>query len=260
MGENFTTFEGYCNAEHILDSGQRVGVQKTALLKIRWMFDKEQSQVTHVRFCDLTVTNLKTGTLVSTKTGQSPDLPIGLLSPLEEIKGRLQGAVWMIDENKLPADQMRVYTDYRIEGVAVALSNGKEISRTKFKIFLMRDYKSIPTSLLDDVENWTVGPSALISKDGTPTVGLRDTMYDRKLGRILTVFNHGNLSIANGEIVFEELPNLREVYYLEKIDEKYKWVNGNLKRFWEYKKCPVDPLPYEYKTIYERGFTNKSFR
>jgi hypothetical protein len=254
MGDDFTTFKGYCNAEHMLDSGQRVGVLKTTILHIRWMLEKEQSQVTHVRFCDLTVTNLKSGKPVAKETVNSQDIPMRLLSPIGDIEGRLQGAVWIIDKNELPVNNMREFVDYRVSGIAVELSGKKEVNRKNFNIFLMRDYKSVQSSSLKDVENWTVGPSALISKDSTPMVYLRDTMYDSKLGRILTIYNYGNLSITNGEIVFDEIPDRREVFYLEMINEEYKRVNGSLKRFWEYKKQSVDPLPYGYKTIYERGF------
>ncbi len=257
MGDNLIIFEGYCNAEHKLASGQRVGVVKTTILNISWMLEKEQSQVTHVRFCDLSVTNLKTGIHVSMEKVNSPDIPIGQLSPLEDIEGRLKGAAWIINENELPVSKMGEFVDYRVSGIAVELSDNKEMNKKKFEIFLMRDYKSIPASIFKDVENWTVGPAALISKDDTKVVSLRDTMYESKVGRILTIYNHCNLSIKNGEIVLDEISDRREVFYLEMINEEYKWVDGNLERFWEYKKQHFDPLPFAYKTIYERGFKNK---
>ncbi len=86
-----------------------------------------------LRYCKNNADALKLrvpGSPVTAKADLSPDLPTGLLSPLEEIKERLRGAVWMMDENTLPADQMRVYTDYSIEAIAVACpAAGKSVER-----------------------------------------------------------------------------------------------------------------------------------
>ena len=257
MGDNFITYKGYCKSEHEFDSGRRVGIYKTSILDIRFMFGKEQSEVTHVRFCDLEVTNLKTGKAVNAEKINSPDIPVRLLSPLDDYEGRLNGAVWKIDQNEAPVNQMREFVDYRLSGIAVELSGKNEKSRKRFEILLMRDYKSIPSSTLKGVENWTVGPAALISKDSTPLVLLEDSTYDRKLEQILTIKNYGKLSVANGQIVFEELPDQREAYYDTKINEEYKWVKDELKRFWDYERHDVDNHPYAYKTIYQRGYSNE---
>lgn len=257
MGGEFITYKGYCKAEHEFDSGRRVGVYKPGMLKIRWMLGKEQSEVSHVRFCDIVVTNLKTEQPINTEKINSPDIPIRLLSPLDDYEGRLNGAAWKIDKNEVPVNQMREFVDYRISGIAIELSGKNETNRKKFEILLMRDYKSIPASTLKGVENWTVGPAALISKNSTQVVLLEDSMYDRKLARILTIKNYGKLKIENGEIIFDEIVSQREVYYNIMINEEYKEVDGILKRFWDYKKHDVDNRPYAFKTIYQRGYSDK---
>jgi hypothetical protein len=257
MGDDAITYKGYCRAEHKLVSGQRVGISKTSILRIRWMLEKEQSQVTHVRFFDLVVTNLKNGRAVTQEKVNSPDIPIHKLSPLDDFDGRLNGVVWTLDKNEAPVNQMQEFVDYRVSGIAVELSGKKEMNRKKFEIFLMRDYKSVPAATLKGVDNWTVGPYKMISKDSTQVVLMKDSAYDRRLERILTIKNYGKRSIANGEIVFDELVDQREVYYNIMIDEEYKWVNGKLKRFWDYKRQDVDNRPYAYKTIYQRGYSDK---
>ena len=257
MADDVITYRGYCKAEHEFDSGRRVGITKTSMLRIRWMLEKNRSQITHVRFCDLVVTNLKTGSAVNKEKIFSPDMPIRLLSPLDDYEGRLNGVVWKIDKNEAPAKQMREYVDYRVSGIAVELMDMKEITRKKFEIFLMRNYKSVPAAAIEGVDNWTVGPCAMISKDSTPVVLLEDSTYDRNLGQILTIKNYGKLSFADGEIVFDELVDKREVYYNIMINEEYKEVDGILRRFWDYKRQDVDNRPYAYKTIYQRGYSDK---
>ena len=257
MKNNSITYKGYCKSEHEFDSGRRVGVYKTSIFDIRFMLGKEQSEVTHVKFCDLVVTNLKTGRALNTEKISSPDIPISQLSPLVDYEGRLNGAAWKLDKNEAPVNQMREFVDYRISGVAVELSDNNETNRQKFEILLMRDYKSIPSSTLKGVENWTVGAAALISKDSSPVALLEDSIYDRKLGQILTIKNYGKLSVANGQIVFEELVDRREAYYNVMINEEYKWVDGELERFWDYERHDVDNQPYAYKTIYQRGYSDE---
>jgi hypothetical protein len=256
MADDVITYKGYCKAEHEFDSGRRVGITKTGILRIRWMLENNRSQITHVRFCDLVVTNLKTGSAVNKEKIYSPDIPIGLLSPLADYEGRLDGVVWKIDKNEAPVKQMQEFVDFRVSGIAVELIDKKEINRKKFEIFLMRDYKSVPAAALEGVDNWTVGPYAMISKDGTPVVLLEDSTYDRRLGKILTIKNYGEQSIANGQIVFDELVDQREVYYNIMINEEYKEVDGILKRFWDYKRQDVDNRPYAFKTIYQRGYSD----
>jgi hypothetical protein len=257
MADDFIAYKGYCKAEHEFDSGRRVGITKTSILRIRWMLEDNRSQITHVRFCDLVVTNLKTGSAVNKEKIFSPDMPIGLLSPLADYEGRLDGVVWKIDKNEAPVKQMQEFVDFRVSGIAVELIDKKEINRKKFEIFLMRDYKSVPAAALEGVDNWTVGPYAMISKDGTPVVLLEDSTYDRNLGQILTTKNYGKLRIADGDIVFDEIVDKREVYYNIMIDEEYKEVDGILRRFWDYKRKNVDSRPYAYKTIYQRGYSDK---
>jgi hypothetical protein len=257
MADDFITYKGYCKAEHEFDSGRRVGITKTSILRIRWMLEKNRSQITHVRFCDLVVTNLKTGSAVNKQKIFSPDIPIRLLSPLDDYEGRLNGVVWKIDKNEAPVKQMREFVDFRVSGIAIELIDKKEMSRKKFEIFLMRDYKSVPAAALEGVDNWTVGPYAMISKDSTPVVLLEDSTYDRNLGRILTIKNYGKLTIADGEIVFDEMVDKREVYYNIMIDEEYKEVDGILRRSWDYKRQNVDNRFYAYLTIYQRGYSDK---
>lgn len=44
------------------------------------------------------------------------------------------------------------------------------------------------------------------------------------------------------------------------IKAEYKWFNGSLERFTDYKKQHVDPIPYGYKSICQRGFSNEKHR
>jgi len=205
---------------------------------------------------DLSVVNLKSGKPVSSIKVSSPEIRINQLSSLADSQERL-GGVWIIEENELPVKRMNDFVDYQINGTVVEFQKKKKINQNKFSIFLMRDYKSVPAADLKYIDNWTVGPSTLLSQEDDSVVQLRDGIYDNGFGRILTIINRGKLSIFNGELVFDEDPDSIDVFYREKINEEYKWVDGKLKRFWEYKKKHVDPSPYFYKTIYERGFSSK---
>ena len=257
MGDERIKFQGYCKTECALANGQRVGVTKTSELRLKWFPAKDQSKVTHVQFRDLEVSSISSGKPVTEKLSSSP-IAVRAISSLVTPDGRMSGAPWTLGKDEQPTMFMQEFVDYRIRGVAVELdASGTALRETKFEVFLMRDYKSIPAAQLEGVTNWTIGPSVLLLEHGKPVAQLRDTTYSRRLGRILNVVNVGRLQLQNGEITFDELDEQREVYFIETVNERYEKTDGRLKRVWDNEKRKVDPSPFGYRDIYRRGYQPK---
>lgn len=252
--DEYVTFKGYSKTEHQLITGEIVGVSMTSELRLWWFLKKEKSNVvSHVKFSNLNVINLTTGDSTAQKTTSSKNIIINKVYSLKKSSTSLLGATWRINKKDLFINKNVEFSDFKITGVAIELKGNTIINRTNFTVFLMRDYKSILSSDISS-SNWTVGPSVLFSEDGTMKVSIRDTLYSKSQDRILTTFNYGSISIENGELVFKENIEKIEVFYNKKTNEKYKRINGKLKRHWEYERINVDPAPYKYRTIHEKGF------
>jgi len=228
--------------------------------------------VSRGQFSDVEVINLKTGELAGEK----------IASPLLNFKGQnitiydefvggshstndawpenYDTAGWSLSENKNNIiNGIQDYVDYQVNGVVTLFNDsGQVVSSDNFETYLMRDYKEAKSNINPDdfTSTLLIGPGDLFNESGSDIYKLTDWQVGGFSGSVYITY-YGTIDIQNGELVFSEIDEKREVYSVETSEDEYEWIDDDLVRVWETKRIDEDPRDYEYESIYERrGYTD----
>jgi hypothetical protein len=270
----YHVFSGYCKTEHELSSERRIYVwtpgesrlsssPRNTLspflnphdgLHITWMIHKSVPAITQVKIINIQVINLSTGKALFDSPFSIPITPLQhkLTHSLVDTASIYRWATWTVEYSESLPIRMPDYVDYRLTGTAIELDDEGEVNRIGFDIFLMRDYKAISVS--DLPAYWTAVPSILVTQENSAATKIATNLYDTEHRTIITIVDKGYLLVRDGELHFEEVDNRREAFFMKTTSQRYEWIDGELRRIAERKRIDVDPAPYAYRSIYDRGF------
>lgn len=275
--------QGFANTEYIFKDGVEADVFVKRKPALRFAIPSDlYTTVSHIQFVGVGFKNLKTDTfLVSEIQSKRMELRLNRPSRRSDIDWQ-RSASWRPWGKAINADyrdyyglgnkQTRElpteipYEDFEVSGTVIGFTHeGVEEFNRRFSLLLIRDYKTAHENIFETIMKaclWIIpesfGPrppflGIFTFREDPPEV-LYAVQGDKKAD-FASLRYFGEITIENGEIVFNEIPEKRKVY--KNVDDGYEFIDwgsgiGHVK--FKRKKVYLNPEIAPYRTIYEWGY------